>query len=233
MGAPRRLRRRARPDPQRDALGQPPLPRAARRRSPRRTSCSPCTPGGGSGSAPTGERLHPHLLRGLPGQLADRRPGAAAQPRLRGRLRARPVAARGPARVPASRGCRRCCGASTRTGRRSGARCPGSRSRPSEYVTPPLPRRDRAGPAAGRSAAGRAAGRDARRERHARLRQRLPARARRGQPRRPARRRSTTPAARPCCAATPPRSTGWPASSPPGPGRAARSAARGAGARGP
>ena len=45
--------------------------------------------------------------------------------------------------------------------------------------------------------------------------------------------RSTTPAARPCCAATPPRSTGWPASSPPpGPGRAARSAARGGGARG-
>ena len=98
---------------------------------------------------------------------------------------------------------------------------------------PPLPRRDRAGAAAGRPRAGRAAGRDARRERHARLRQRLPARARRRQPRHAARGRSTTPAARPCCAATPPRSTGWPASSPPGPGPAARSAARGAGARGP
>ena len=54
---------------------------------------------GRAGQRADRERLHPHLLRGLPGQLADRRPGAGAQPRLRGRLRARPGAARGPARV--------------------------------------------------------------------------------------------------------------------------------------
>ena len=228
----RRLRRRARAHPRRDALGQPPLPRPARGDRGEGTSSSPCTPGGGR---------------------AARRPRPASPtPTSRTTWATRSIVAQAQVlslvtegvfdRVPSLRVVLLECGFSwlppllwrfDKDWKAVWREVPWVKDKPSEYVR----RHFRAATAPAQLPAdphaGRPAGRDARRQRHARLRQRLPARARRGQPRHAARgarrRRPRGRAARQRRRALRAR----PASSPPGPGRAARSAARGGGARGP